>query len=413
MKSIQEALTAMMPAFEPLGVERVSLAEALGRHAGEDIRARSSLPPFSNSAMDGYAVRAEELVGASATAPLRRPRTGESRAGGEAPGALPVGAVMRIFTGARIPEGATAVVAQEDTEAEEAHVDIRAAPKAGAHIRAEGSDLEAGSVMIPAGAPIGPGEIGLLAAQRISAVTVYRRPRVAILSTGDELRDISEPDDPGTIVNSNAYALSAQIRAAGGLPQIIPNVPDALDETVHQVRRGLDADLLLTCGGVSVGDYDLVKQAFESNGVDASFWKVRVKPGKPLTFGRHGKTPVVGLPGNPVSAMVTFETFVRPGLRRMLGDPRPFRTAHEVVLSHDHRHSTGRPELARARVTRVGDHLEATMHRLQGSGSLPSMVGIDALVLLAADTEHFRKGSRLQAILLRDDHGSASPPFDA
>ncbi|MEL6186589.1 MAG: gephyrin-like molybdotransferase Glp, partial [Myxococcota bacterium] len=402
-----------MPAFEPLGVERVSLSEALGRNAGQDVRAKSSLPPFSNSAMDGYAVRAEDLTGASEDDPRRLPLVGESRAGGDAPGTLAPGSTMRIFTGARIPAAADTVVPQEDAEKTEAGIDFRRAPSAGAHVRAEGSDLAEGDVMVPAGASIGPGEIGLLAAQRISALTVYRRPRVAILSTGDELRDISEPEEPGTIVNSNAYALSAQIRAAGGLPQIIPNVPDALDQTVEQVRAGLDADLLITCGGVSVGDYDLVKEAFDTNGIDASFWKVRVKPGKPLTFGRHGKTPVVGLPGNPVSAMVTFETFVRPGLRRMLGDPRPYRTAHEVVLTHPHRHSKGRPELARARVRRVGDRLEATMHRLQGSGSLPSMVGIDALVLLAAEVDHFSAGTKLQAILLRDEHGSETPPFDA
>lgn len=403
----------MIPAFRPVGVERVPLAGAVGRFAAVDLRARASLPPFSNSAMDGYAVRSDDVAGATRDAPKRLPLAGESRAGGETPLPLPPGSAMRIFTGAPIPQGSDTVIPQEQTTRLEADVDVFEGPSLGTHVRREGSDLEEGAVMIPAGARLSPGEIGLLAAQRISAVTVYRRPRVAILSTGDELRDISEEAEPGTIVNSNAYALSAQLEEAGAIPMVIPNVPDELEETVRQVKAGLTADVLITCGGVSVGDYDLVKDAFEKNGVEANFWKVRVKPGKPLTFGLHGETPVVGLPGNPVSAMVTFETFVRPGIRRMLGDSRPYRPVHSVTLAHAHRHSTGRPELARARIVRTDSGLEAHMHRLQGSGSLPSMVGIDALVLLAADQGHFEAGSTLQAVLLNDGSGAETPPFDA
>lgn len=413
MKSIGEALAVMMPAFDPVGVERVSLPDAVGRFLAETILARSSLPPFSNSAMDGYAVRAVDIEGASAEDPRRLLVSGESRAGGDAPPNLPIGSAMRIFTGAMMPVGADAVVVQESTRADDGGVEILAAVTPGANVRHRGSDLAEGATMLPTGARLAPGEIGLLAAQRVGAVTVYRRPRIAILSTGDELRDITDPDEPGTIVNSNAYALAAQVREAGGLPEVLPNVPDDLDATVERVAEGLRADLLITCGGVSVGEYDLVKQAFERNGVDADFWKVKVKPGKPLTFGRRGSTPVVGLPGNPVSAMVTFEVFVRPGIRRMLGDPKPFRSLHEVVLVHEHRHSTGRPELARAQVWREGGELRARMLRLQGSGSLPSMVQVDALVLLYADQGHFPVGAKLPAVLFRDEHGAERPPFDA
>jgi molybdopterin molybdotransferase len=312
-----------------------------------------------------------------------------------------------------MPSGADAVVIQENTRSVDGAVEVLAPAPAGKNVRREGSDLRAGERMLDAGARLGPGELGLLAAQRVGAVTVHRRPRVAILSTGDELRDITDPEAPGTIVNSNAYALAAQVQEAGGLPEVIPNVPDRIEDTVERIAEGLRADLLLTCGGVSVGAYDLVKDAFAQNGIEASFWKVRLKPGKPLTFGTKGDVPVVGLPGNPISAMVTFEVFVRPGLRAMLGDPRPYRAAHEVILTHDHRHSPGRPELARARVRRVDGALEATMHRLQGSGSLPSMVDVDALVLLPADQERFEQGARLTALLLRDELGAETPPFDA
>lgn len=413
MKSIQEALSAMASGFAPLGPERLSLAEAHGRYLAVDISARSSSPPFSNSAMDGYAVRAADLEGASPDIPKVLPVTGESRAGGEAPPSLASGAAVRIFTGARIPPGADAVVPQENTRRDGDTVAFLAASRCGAHIRPEGSDVREGGIMIPAGARLGPGEIGLLAAQRIAGVSVYRQPRVAILSTGDELRDISDPEEAGTIVNSNGYALAAQVREAGAVPLVFPNIPDKLEVTVRRVEEGLQADCLITCGGVSVGDYDLVKDAFEKTGVTANFWKVRVKPGKPLTFGTRSGTPVVGLPGNPVSAMVTFEIFVRPGLRTMLGDPRPYRRAHTVMLAHEHRHSTGRPELARARVVREDGRLKAYMHRLQGSGSLPSMVGIDGFVLLPADQGQFAAGSELQAILLRDELGAEHPPFDA
>jgi len=412
MISIKEALEAMMPAFGPVGAERVGLMEAPGRFLAEDVLGRSDLPPFSNSAMDGYAVRAADVEGATEAAPVALPLAGESRAGGETPSALPAGRAMRIFTGAMMPPGADAVVMQENTAPDGDAVKILKAAGPGENVRAQGSDLAAGGVMLPAAARISAGEVGILAAQRVGAVTVYRRPVVAILSTGDELRDVTDPDEPGTIVNSNAYALSAQVREAGGIPWVLPNVPDDLEVTVQRLQEALTADLVISCGGVSVGDYDHVKEAFDRVGISADFWKVAVKPGKPLTFGLAGRTPVVGLPGNPISAMVTFEAFVRPGLRKMLGDPRPHRVRHEVTLTHPHRHSPGRPELGRATVARTESGLAATMLRLQGSGSLPSMVGVDALVMLPRGVRDFAAGATLQAILLRDGQGASEAPFE-
>ncbi len=408
---MQEALAAMMPAFTPVGTERVALTEAAGRYLAVDVLGRSDLPAFSNSAMDGYAVRAEDVAAAGADAPITLSVVAESRAGGDAPAALQAGQAIRIFTGAVVPDGADAVIMQENTEAGPGEVRILQAARSFENIRRQGSDLQAGAVMLPKGMRLSAGEIGILAAQRIGAVTVYRRPTVAIVCTGDELRDITDPEDPGTIVNSNAYALAAQIKEAGGVPWVQPNVPDDLDVTVQRLQDALTADLVVCCGGVSVGEYDFVKEAFEKVGIEADFWKVAVKPGKPLTFGLQGTTPVVGLPGNPISAMVTFEAFVRPGLRAMLGDPTPYRSRHSVTLTHAHRHSPWRPELARATVTRTDEGLMATMLRLQGSGSLPSMVGVDALVMLPKGTKQFAEGDTLQAILLRDEHGAPESPF--
>ena len=409
MKSVQEALEEMMPAFVPIGTERLSLLAAHGRYLGEDVLARADIPPFANSSMDGYAVRAADVECASTSSPRTLPLVGESKAGAM-PAQLVAGTAMRIFTGAVVPAGADAVVMQEDTttSSDGASVSIAVAVAPGNFVRPRGNDLRGGKTMLARGSRVGPGEIGILAAQGISAVTVFRKPRVAILSTGDELRDLHEPPRPGSIVNSNAYALAAMVREAGCEPVVLPNVPDDVDATLASLRAGLVADVLLTCGGVSVGDYDLVKGAFAQVGIEAGFWKVRIKPGKPLVFGRRGTTPVVGLPGNCMSAMVTFEALVRPGLRAMLGDPRPYRPRAEVMLAVDHRHATGRLELVRAQVT---GGASATPLRLQDSGSLPSWVDVDALLLLAEDKAAYAAGETVPAMFLRDDTGSATSPF--
>ncbi len=411
MKSVQEALDLMMPAFAPLGTERLALADALGRHLGEDAAARHDLPPFANSSMDGYAVRARDTDGATEATPRTLAVIGESRTGGPPPPPLAEGAAMRIFTGAVLPEGADAIVIQENTTREGASIAIRKAAMPADWVRPRAGDLALGATMLARGAHLGPGEIGILAAQGIAAVSAYCRPRVAILSTGDELRDLHDPVVPGSIVNSNAYALAAQVRDAGCEPIVLPNVPDDMDATLAALRAGLTADVLLTIGGVSVGDYDLVKDAFATLGIEAGFWKVRIKPGKPLIFGRRGATPVVGLPGNPMSAMVTFEALVRPGLRAMLGDPRPFRVRHALPLAAAYRHHAGRLELVRAKVTVDGGRLVAAPLRHQDSGSLPSWVGVDALLLLAEDRTTYDAGELVPALFVRDGTGSAVSPF--
>jgi molybdopterin molybdotransferase len=277
-------------------------------------------------------------------------------------------------------------------------------------VRARGSDLRAGELALRRGQALGPGELGLLAAQGRHAVSVYRAPRVAIVSTGDELRDIGEDGEPGTLVNSNAYALAAQTREAGAEPWVLPIAGDRLEVIAERIAQALRADAVVSSGGVSVGEYDLVGDALARAGVEVRFWKVAIKPGKPIMFGMAGRVPVVGLPGNPVSAMVTFELFVKPALRRMAGHAAPYPALIQVELEHDHRHGTGRTELARASLHAVAGSLpRARLAAQQGSGSLPSMCGVDALVVLDADVAHFPAGQRLLAWPLRPTTYCAEP----
>jgi molybdopterin molybdotransferase len=409
MLSIAQALQAIMDAISPLGPERVELGAALGRVLFESLVAREDAPPFDASAMDGYAVRASDLGAASEAAPVTLPVLGESRAGGPWPPPLARGSAARIFTGAPMPEGADAVVIQEHVEREGARARFRTAPAPGANVRTRGEECRAGDPLLPRGAILGPGEIALAASQGFAALVVHRAPSVAILTNGDELRDPDEPARPGSIVDSNAPAIAAAVREAGGVPLVLPRAPDRLDVLTARIREGLRADALVLCGGVSVGEHDRVHRALESAGVATRFWKVSIKPGKPLVFGLAGTTPVFGLPGNPVSAWVTFEVFVRPALRRMQGDPRPFRHAVQARLAAAHRHAKGRTELARARLSWEGDHAIAHLHPLQGSGAIVSIANVDALVVLPADRDHFEAGEQLYAIPLALPRAFASP----
>ena len=409
MRTIGQALAEILPAFRPRGRTRLPLQAARGLFLAEELLAREDSPPFANSAMDGWAVHSLDLAGARPDAPVVLPARGESRAGGEPPSPLAPRTAMRIFTGAPLPPGADAVVMQEDVEVRGEELRFVEPAPPGRHVRGRGEDLRAGARLLREGSLLGPGELGLLASQGHVQATVWRRPVVAILTTGDELRDPGEPARPGTIVNSNAPALAAAVEEAGGVARVLPNAPDRREAIARAVEEGLAADVLVTVGGVSVGEYDLVREALEAAGVELGLWRVAMKPGKPLTFGRRGDVPVLGLPGNPVSALVGFEVFVRPGLRRMLGDPAPFRPRVLVELAAEHRHSTGRLELARAGLERRDGRLLARLHARQGSGSLPSVVATDAYVLLDADRERFEAGERLPALAL--EGRAAEPPF--
>lgn len=411
MLSIREALELMMPSFGPLGEERVPLIAALGRVLAHDVAARRDLPPFDNSAMDGYALRAADLTGPGSALPVSQ----ESRAGGGAPAALEPGHAMRIFTGAPMPAGADTVVMQEDTELQDGappRVIVRELPKTGANVRKRGTDLAAGAVALTRGRSLGPGEIGLLAGLDEVHVDVFRRPRVALLSTGDELREVGEAERPASIVNSNAYALAAAITRAGAEAVVLPVARDRIEDITARVQAGLAADLLLSVGGVSVGDYDLVPRVLREAGVSLGFHKVAIKPGKPLLFGTFGKVPVVGLPGNPVSALVTFEVFVRPGIARMLGHATPFPCPIVAELDAPYEHGPSRTELARVSLSYRRDRVVAHLHARQGSGSLVSMASSDALAILPRGTARFEAGDRVSVLRPGDAPSCAVAPFD-
>jgi len=382
-----------------LGEEEVRLTESSGRYVSRDLVARSDAPPFHNSAMDGYAVRATDVVSATPDAPIRLPVRGEARAGGPLPPPLEHGTACRIFTGAPMPAGADAVVIQEDTDRDGDEVVIREVSPVGNHVRARGSDVRSGAPLLRTGDRLWPGEIGLLASQNIGRVHVFRRPKVALLSTGDELRQLGDDLEPGTIINSNIYVLTEMLRAVGAIPVALPTARDTLPEIEAALRKALEADVVITTGGVSVGAYDFVQEAFKNVGIEPSFWKVRIKPGKPVVFAQHEGKPVIGVPGNPISVMVAFEVLIGPCLRKMLGDPQPHPQPVVARLRDAYHRRPGRVEIARGVATREGDDIIVSLHRLQGSGSLPSFVGVNALVILPADRADFAAGEKVETIL--------------
>ncbi|MDB4987713.1 MAG: Molybdopterin biosynthesis protein MoeA, partial [Myxococcaceae bacterium] len=298
MKSAEQASAEILAAFEPIGEERVALLSGLGRFLSQDVVAREDLPGFDNSAMDGYALRSAQTAAASPATPALFTVVGESRAGGPLPSTLAPDSAMRIFTGAPMPADADAVVMQEDTTRDGDRLRVTSAARRDENVRKRGSDLRAGALALARGSRLSAGSIGLCASQDVASVSVYRRPRVAILATGDELRDIGEPARPGSIVNSNAYALAAQVLEAGAEPWVLPPSRDLLEEATRAIRSGLAADVLVICGGVSVGEYDVVRDALVASGIALDFWKIRMKPGKPVAFARAGRVPVLGLPGN-------------------------------------------------------------------------------------------------------------------
>lgn len=397
MLSVSQAMARVLEAVatpRPCASELIAIEHALDRFLATDIIAGRALPPHDNSAMDGFAVRARDLPG---TLPVRG-----TIAAGDAPGRqLPPRSAWRIMTGAPMPRGADTVVIREQADDRGDTVHIEGSARPGENVRRAGEDVALEDRVLDAGTRVGPGEIGLLAALGQATVTVYRRPRVAILSTGDELVGVDVTPGPGQIVNSNAYALAAQVREAGAIPVPMGIAPDRLEPTIELLRRGTSADVLVTSGGVSVGDYDHVKDAFSQAGVTVDFWKVAMKPGKPLVFGRTASgTPVFGLPGNPVSSMVAFELFVRPALLAMQGAIITERRRAPVALRDGYRKTPGRAHYVRARLERDGDVLVATPVPKQGSGMLSSMIGIDALLEIPAERGDVPAGARVSAILL-------------
>lgn len=394
-----EALSRLLGMAKPLGHERVSLLEADGRVLAEEIVAKTPLPPFDYSAMDGYAVRAADFAG---EAPHTTRVVGESAAG-SAPQVLAERAVMRIFTGAPMPEGADAVVPQEDTEREGDTLRVKETPRPRAFVRKRGDDLAEGAVALPRGARLHPGSLALAAALDHPQLNVVQRPVVMIVATGDELRAPGEAGRPGSIPESNGYFLAAAIRRAGGEPRVAPFVRDNLAHATEAIEAALrSADVVVTIGGVSVGDHDVVRQALENAGVHLDFWRVAIKPGKPLAVGHVGSKYVLGLPGNPASASLTFLLFGVPLLRALGGDAKPLPARTWARFDGHLQRRAGREELLRARLVTRDDELWATPFPNQASGAVTSFAEAETLAVVPAHRERLERGERVEVIAIRD-----------
>ena len=397
MLSVEEALEAILSRVSTLGAEHVDVVASLGRTLAEAIVSRRVIPPWANSSMDGYAVRAAD-TGKGATLSI----VGRVEAG-----ALPARAVgrseaMRIFTGAPLPSGADAVVPQEDVDAADGHVTLRGAVEPAAYVRAAGEDVRAGDRVLEPGTLLTAAEIGLLATLGHGQVAVYRRPRVAILSTGNELADLGTEPGPGQIPNTNTYSLMAQVLEAGGDPVSLGVAPDRLEAIEERVRRARDADVILSSAGVSVGELDLVREALTRAGAELHLWKVSMRPGKPITFGSLGGRPFFGLPGNPVSAMVTFELFVRPALLKMSGRRRLARARVRARALSPIPNPGARRGYLRVRLESDGEgSLGVRLTGEQGSAILRSMVAADGLVVVPPDTT-IATGDGVEVIVLRE-----------
>ena len=413
-----EAQRLILAAAQPLPAETCATADAQGRVLAAPVVSRRTLPPFDVSAMDGYAVRSADLGRVSAQHPAGLPVAFEVAAGGAPDRALAAGEVARIFTGAPIPPGADAVVRQEDVERDATLARFAAPVAVGENLRSAGEDVRAGETVLDAGVRLGPAALGMLASLGRSHVAVHQRPRVAILSGCDEL---IEPDgDPagGRIVASNSYSIAALCREVGAEPIYLGIARDDPEELERFVRAGLGAHVLVTSAGVSVGDRDYVRPVLEKLGCELVFWGVTIKPGFPLVFGRFApQSPldatdrgalVFGLPGNPVSAMVTFEEFVRPALRRLAGHAAWFRPRIEAVLGEPLRKPAGRLHLVRVRLERRDGRVVATPTGNQSSGVLRSMALAQGLLVFPADATALSAGAVVQVQVLDEDFLAAA-----
>jgi len=413
--SVSEAQRVVLESAVVFGAEQVKLEQSLGRVLAEEVCANRDLPPYDISAMDGYALRSADLGNIPAALEIIE----DIKAGDMPTKTLAPGQCARIMTGAPLPQGADAVIRVEETEAKpDNRVQINQAVKPGNDIRRLGESMRNGEVVLTSGTEITPGVIGVLATVKRAQVQVYRRPRVAILSTGNELENLDEPVDPNKIPDANSYALLAQVQALGIEPVLLGIARDDPDELARYLKRGLEYDVLLVSGGTSVGVHDYVRPTIEALGVQMLFWRVAMKPGHPVAFGKvpsanaaeSAGTFVFGLPGNPVSSMVCFVQFVAPALRRMMGHARIHRRTIEARLTHNVKHQPGRTEFIRVLLAKEQGGYAATSTGAQGSGMLLSMARADGLAVLPAECNGLAAGSMvavqlLDGMVFQDDAG--------
>ncbi len=418
MLTVEEALQKILNEITELETETVPIMESLGQVLAEDIVSGINVPPLDNSAMDGYAVRSADTIGAGENSPKMLKVIDTVIAGGISQQEVTPGTAIRIMTGAPIPKGADSVIQFENTDEEKhkkefpgqpaSQVGVYEETKTGHNIRLHGEDVKRGSTILKKGAVIRPGEIGVMASIGHGMVKVIRRPVVAVLSTGNELVEIDEPLPEGKIFNSNSYSISSLVKRYGGIPKMLGIARDNEADLLEKLKQARDADMLLTTGGVSMGDYDMVKDILARDG-QIVFWKVRVKPGKPLAFGKiKGRTkdgkektiPHLGLPGNATSCMVSFELFVRPALLKMMGKKKLAKPSVPAVINESVINDAGRRIYDRAVTEKLDGHYVARLTGPQGSGILTSMALANSLVLIPEETKEVNKGDTVQALML-------------
>ncbi len=415
MISIEEARARILAVVERLPAETKALAEAGGQVLAEDVVSPLTIPPLDNTAMDGYAVRGADTAAASEAAPVRLRVIGEVAAGYIYPGTVGPGEAVRIMTGAPLPRGADAIVPFEETDEPPGRafgafakgrdaVGVLKAATTGANVRDAGEDVTEGSLVLTAGTELGAAQLGVLASLGKAKVSVYRRPVVAILSTGDELLDAGQPYEAGHIYDSNAASIAALVTEAGGIPKRLGIARDTVEDLTAKIHAALDADLIVTSAGVSRGDYDVVKDVLVREG-EVDFWTVRMRPGKPLAFGVFPaaggrRIPHIGLPGNPVSAMVTFELFGRAAIFQMMAKQGWQRPALRVTLEERLVNTDPRRFYARAIVRERDGRFYASLTGPQSSGILTSMALANALVVCPEDLTGLDAGAEADAIML-------------
>jgi molybdopterin molybdotransferase len=392
--SVRDAHARVIAAFDKLPAETVSVAEAAGRVLAQPPKARLTQPPADLSAMDGYAVRTEDVPAVPMTLKL----VGQAPAGGSYDHALKPGETVRIFTGGPLPMGADSIVIQEDTKADGAEITILDAPRIGRHIRKAGLDFSAGDQFFPAGRVLTTRDVALAAAMNLPWLSVHRKPRVAILSTGNELVMPGEPVGRNQIVSSSGIAVAALVRAWGGEPTLFDIAPDEPKLIEASIAAGAQHDLLITLGGASVGDHDLVQAALKAQGFSMDFWRIAMRPGKPLMFAARDRARVLGLPGNPVSTMVCSLLFMKPAMERLLGRAGDMAATVAARLAVDVKANDNREDYVRSKLTRTADGLVVEPHPVQDSSMLSVMAWCSCLMIRPPFDPARKAGDAVQVI---------------
>jgi len=401
-----EALKIILDSAERLEAKSVPVDQSVGFVLDEDITSLDDIPPFDNSAMDGFAILAEDTIGATKDNPARLKIIDDQPAGKVSDKEVEKGTAIKVMTGAPIPKGTNTVVPIEDTEYDDEEVNILVESKKDRHIRLAGEDIRSGSTVLSTGKVIDPVEVGVMASVGKSDIKVIRKPKVAVIGTGDEIVPLGEPLTPGKIRDSNSYVIYNQALCCGAISHRIGIAKDTLEDVREKLLVALQHDVIITTGGVSVGERDFVKDVMEELGAEHKFWKVAQKPGKPLVFMTVGQKLFFGLPGNPVAAVVSFEEYVRPALLKMMGRKKLFRPLVNAVASEDLKKKPGRTHFVGVMVDKKDGDYHVRLNGRQGSGILTSMAGAEGIAILPKESGLIEKGQLIEVQLIDqpEDH---------